>query len=236
MRIAIVEDEILIADHLAMCLEEEGYEVVGSFTNATEAIEQFAELNVDLFLLDINLEGHLDGIDLAGHINTKLGVPFIYLTSNTDPRTLERVKLTSPAGFIVKPFQPKDLRPAIELAWYKFQQNKALKTAKTPKEDSFLIKDKEAMHRIFYNEIDYVEAADNYVLIFVNKKRFILSQTLKTIAQKLEQYGFLRIHRSYVINLQKVDCLKPGKVQLGTIELPVSSKARQELLSYFNTL
>jgi DNA-binding LytR/AlgR family response regulator len=235
MRITIVEDEALIADHLALCLEDAGYEVTAIFDAAEELIAQFKTIETDLVLIDINLAGVLDGIDLAHAINKETGWPFVFLTSNTEPRTIERVKLTEPGGFIVKPFQAKDLTPAIELAMFK-QQKTPVPVTDTSEDASFMIKDKQAMKRVYYRDINYVEAADNYSIVYVGDQRYMLSQTLKTIAGKLEPFGFFRVHRSYVINLRKVDCLLPGKVQLGNIELPTSPSTRQELLAFFDTL
>ena len=232
IRIVIVEDEALIADHLAVCLEDEGYEVQGIYASAEEALEERGKIEADLYLVDINLAGDLDGVDLAHQLNQGKAVPFIFLTSNTEPRTITRVKHTHPAGFIVKPFQARDLRPTIELATFKARPSQSVDTGERP---SFMIKDKQELRRVYYDEIDYVEAADNYSYLFVGKTRHVLSHTLKTVAEKLKPHGFFRSHRSYLINLKKVDSLRPGKVQLAGLELPVSNTARQELLTYFDT-
>jgi two-component system response regulator LytT len=80
--------------------------------------------NPDLILLDINLGDGPDGIDIAHYINQHYKKPFIFISSNTDAKTLERVKLTNPFGFIVKPFKASDIQTQINLAWHSFNLQK----------------------------------------------------------------------------------------------------------------
>lgn len=120
-RIIIVEDEALIAEEIAGTLEALGYEVVGNEVNGDRALDLFANTPADLVLLDINIRGTLDGIDLAKIIREKYQLPFVFLTSFSDAPTLEKVKGTIPYGYIVKPFSDDDLRINIELALAKFE-------------------------------------------------------------------------------------------------------------------
>jgi len=182
IKILVVEDEALIADHISFSLEEEGYEVVGIADTVEDAITLVETNQPNLVLLDINLNGNLDGIDLAGVLNNKYKIPFVYLTSNTDEKTLERVKITNPAGFIVKPFQPEDLKPAIELALYSIKKDSNITL---PSQDAFFIKEKHEMIKVFYDAIDFAEAADNYTTIHTENKKFLISQTLKKVEEKL---------------------------------------------------
>lgn len=231
--IVIVEDEALIADHLAICLEEEGYKILGVAESATEALEILEATAPDLCLLDINLEGSLDGIDLAQEINRRFQIPFIFVTSNTSNRTLERVKLTEPAGFIIKPYTPADLVSNVAIALYKSRSLSQVPkaTVNAPKmEDSFFVREKHELIRVRYSDILYAEAMDNYVRIHTLKGRHILSQTLKLVEQKLQGHHFIRVHRSYLVNLLHVDLIAPRHLLIGTIEIPVSESQRTRLL------
>lgn len=124
-RIIIVEDEALIAIELKSTLQLLGYQVVGHAMNGDKALDLFAREQADLFLLDINIKGTLNGIDLAKVIRKKYNVPFVFLTSFSDKITLDLVKDTLPYGYIVKPFNEKDLKVNIELALYKFNMENA---------------------------------------------------------------------------------------------------------------
>ncbi len=120
-KIIIIEDEALIAIEIQSTLEMLGYEVVGHCMNGDEALDLFASTVADLILLDINIKGSLNGIDLAGIIRKKYSVPFVFITSYTDRGTLEKAKTVMPYGYILKPFNENDLKVNIELALYKFQ-------------------------------------------------------------------------------------------------------------------
>ncbi|MBK6623226.1 MAG: DNA-binding response regulator [Saprospirales bacterium] len=119
-RILIVEDDPIIAEDIAMTLEDLGFYVVGKAHHAARALELLDELLPDLVLLDIDLGGGQNGIQLGGTINREYRIPFIYLTALSDILTLQRVKATLPAGFVLKPFDENRLRAAIEIARHSY--------------------------------------------------------------------------------------------------------------------
>ena len=238
-RILIVEDEALIADHLAACLRAEGYAVDAILDSAEDALAHLQTAWPDLALLDIQLAGALDGVDLAMAIRSGTQIPVVFLTSNTDPRTLARVQLSRPAGFIVKPFQPADLRPAIELALYAHkarQQEQAPAPTPAQEEEAFYIKDKHEHHRVRYADILCAEALDNYTRIHLPGKRYIVSQTLKAVEEKLQGHGFFRVHRTWLVQVSQISCIRPTEVVVGDMTLPTSAGARGELLKWVKTL
>ena len=116
MKILIVEDEALYADQLEMLCEQLGYEVVGICDNAFSALDTFHRTQPDLSLLDINLDGEVDGIQLAGQISAKEPVPFIFISSLEDDATFQRAQATMPAAYMLKPFNNLQLQRSIELA------------------------------------------------------------------------------------------------------------------------
>ncbi len=120
-RILIVEDEGIVAADLESLITKLGYKVVRTVPTGEEAIEQAEILTPDLILMDIRLKGEMDGIEAAEQITAQFNIPVTYLTAYADERTLERAKTTMPYGYILKPFEEKDLRTAIELALYKHQ-------------------------------------------------------------------------------------------------------------------
>jgi YesN/AraC family two-component response regulator len=120
-RILIVEDEILVVREIESHLNAMAYQVVGFALDADTALHQIAATVPDLVLMDINLQGELDGIAAAGEIHDRFQIPVIYVTAYADPGTLERAKVTHPSGYILKPFNQTDLRVAIELALFQHQ-------------------------------------------------------------------------------------------------------------------
>ena len=115
-KILLVEDDDVIAKVADWRLKNLGYTVCGRAKNAAEAMELVVNAKPDLVLMDINIQGDLDGIETAKMIKKGFNIPVVYVTSHSDGPTLERARETRPDGFIVKPFDDKDLRVAIELA------------------------------------------------------------------------------------------------------------------------
>jgi two-component system, cell cycle sensor histidine kinase and response regulator CckA len=115
-RILIVEDESVVALDLRLRLEAMGYTVAGSLSTGREAVETAGRLEPDLVLMDIVLPGGMDGVAAAAEIHSRFDIPIVFLTAFSDRPTLDRVKTTAPAGYVVKPFDEGALRAAIEVA------------------------------------------------------------------------------------------------------------------------
>ncbi|MEM0995788.1 MAG: response regulator [Bacteroidota bacterium] len=229
-RILIVEDEALIADHLAVCLEDLGYEIAGIADNGAEALTLISAALPDLCLIDIHLQGPLDGVDVAQELRRMHDIPFIFVTSNADRRTLERVKRTEPAGFILKPYTPEDLASNIGIALFKHRKRPPSEKLAAELEDSFFVKEKHELVRLRYRDILFAEAMDNYTRLHTEKGKFVLSQTLKSVVERLSEHGFLRVHRSYLVNLAQVDLIAPRHLRIGAAEIPLSEAQRSRLL------
>lgn len=115
-KILLVEDDDIIAKVADWRLKNLGYEMVGRATSGAEAMELVVKNRPDLVLMDINIQGEIDGIETAKMIKKGFSIPVVYVTSHSDGPTLDRARATQPDGFIVKPFEDNDLRIAIELA------------------------------------------------------------------------------------------------------------------------
>jgi len=126
-RILIVEDEGIVAFNIQNRLERLGYSVVANVSSGEEALDATVETKPDLVLMDIKLEGTIDGIEAAAQIHRRFQIPIVYLTAYTDEDTLNRAKLTEPYGYILKPFEARDLGTTIEIALYKHQMEQQLR-------------------------------------------------------------------------------------------------------------
>ncbi|MBI1910515.1 MAG: response regulator [Deltaproteobacteria bacterium] len=125
-RILIVEDEAIVAKDIGMNLKDFGYEVTSIVSSGEEAIEKASIDKPDLVLMDIVLQGKVDGISAAEEIS-KLKIPVVYLTAHADQATLERAKISEPFGYILKPFECRELHCNIEIALSKHKLESKLK-------------------------------------------------------------------------------------------------------------
>lgn len=126
-QVMIVEDEAIVALDIQNRLSMMGYQVAAVASSGLEAIEKSRQVKPSLILMDIMLEGDMDGIDAAGTIREEQNIPVIYLTAYADEKTLGRAKVTEPFGYIIKPFEDRELNLTIEMALYKHQaENKIL--------------------------------------------------------------------------------------------------------------
>ncbi|HEY9696262.1 MAG TPA: GAF domain-containing protein [Trichocoleus sp.] len=127
-KILVVEDEGIIVWNIRNALKRFGYRVVGVAASGAEALQKVAETKPDLVLMDIRLQGGMDGIEAAEQIRLQFNIPVVYLTAHANDNIIGRAKATEPFGYIIKPFQEKELNATIELALYKFKIEKNLHT------------------------------------------------------------------------------------------------------------
>ncbi len=120
-QIMLVEDEAIVALDVQQRLEALGYYVAAHASSGNEAIKFASDLDLDLILMDIRLHGEMDGIDASLRIREFLDIPIIYLTAFADEKTLSRARLTEAYGYLIKPFEDRELRSALEMALYKYK-------------------------------------------------------------------------------------------------------------------
>jgi len=125
--ILIVEDEAIVAADLASKLKQLGYGIAGSTARGEEALALARQRRPDLVLMDIRLAGAMDGVEAAGRIREECGLPVIYLTAHSDRATLQRAKLTEPFGYVLKPFDERELETHIEMALYGHEAERKLR-------------------------------------------------------------------------------------------------------------
>jgi len=126
-QILVVEDESIVATGIRTMLKSFGYDVPAVASPGEEAIKKAAETHPDLVLMDIVLEGDIDGIDAAKQIRARFfDIPVVYLTAHADENTLKRAKITEPYGYILKPFNEGELHAAVEMALYKHEMERKL--------------------------------------------------------------------------------------------------------------
>jgi len=126
-QILVVEDNKIVAKDAQNRLNRSGYGVTAVVSSGEEAIQKAAEMHPDLVLMDVVLKGDMDGVEAAQHIRTQLDIPVVYLTAYADEDTLQRAKVTEPFGYVLKPFEDRELYTAIEMALYKHRMERKLR-------------------------------------------------------------------------------------------------------------
>lgn len=234
LSILIVEDNSFISEDLASQLKDGGYEVTGQAFDFDEAMQFLQQRRPDLVLLDINLNGENAGIEIARQINAKYAIPFVYITSHSDPATLKKVNETKPYGYLLKPFDEKALQANIELAYHKYSLEQR-EMVQNKLADSIFVKLKGALVKILISDISYAEAYDNYCYIKTPDQKHLISQTLKSVEEKLLSHGFLRVHRGYLINVTKIQSVTESDVFIDHTPIPIGRTFREDLISLLNT-
>ncbi|HET8828133.1 MAG TPA: response regulator transcription factor, partial [Pelobium sp.] len=207
-------------------LKKQGFQVLGDSDEYDEALHAIDTTQPDLVLVDIQLEGAKDGVDLAKELD-KRGIPYLYLTSQTDPLTIKRVKETHPLGYIVKPFTENGLRSNIELAWHNFSLTN---------QDFILLKSEGRTHKINQENILYLKAFDNYCYVVTPSDKFLVPHTLKKTSEKLNPANFVQTHRSYWVNIKKISSATTSMVYLDNEKIPLSSSNRNLVLQVLKTV
>ena len=243
IKILVVEDEMLIGAKISMLLSNMGYEVTGLLARGEDALVHVEENKPDIIVLDINLKGKIDGIETAAILQRK-NIPVIYLTANADEATFNRAKQTRPTAFISKPFKQLDLQRAIELTIIHLAEadSPSVKTIEVQEEQPFILTDRifvrhnGRMIKIMLTDILYMEADRNYSRIFTSQKEFVLSVTLKYIEEKLRIPFFMRVHRSYLVNMIRIDQVLEADVMIGNKAIPLGTGMREKLMQRMQTL
>ena len=243
IKILIVEDEMIIAANISLQLTSLGYEVCGIVPKGKEALIQIKENQPDIILLDINLKGKLDGIETAILMQKDYNIPIIYLTANADEHHFNRAKATNPYAFISKPFKKLDLQHAIELTISRIMIDENSDNSSNINSvssfvltDCVFVKHHDKMLKISIKDIYYIEAERNYCRIFSKDKEFLLVMTLKDIDKKLPLEHFIRIHRSFIVNLSHIDEVASSHVLVSRKVIPISKIHREELLQRLQTI
>lgn len=238
--VLIVEDESIVAKDLELTLKKLGYTVVATVDNADKAISTALVKKPDVILMDIILKGKDTGIYAAEKIKEEYDVPVIYLTANADEATVELAKITEPHGYIVKPFKEVELQTAIELAIYKFKQEAKIKEERDAlfslvesqdKRGSFMVKNKSRYMRLDPEEIIFVEALKDYVVINTPDTRYTIHSTMKDIEKKLPKDIYIRVHRSYIVQIRAIESIEYANITLKNVkkEIPVGGSYKDDL-------
>ncbi len=244
VHILVIEDEAVLAMTLSDKLEAEGYTVVGVANNGAKALSLFTANPVDLILSDIQIKGPWDGIETVRQITQQRPVPVIYLTAYADNDTVSRAKQTYPAAYLAKPFDISNLRLAIDLAIHNFIQRLAADTPANgaPPErdgmrdpilqvnDQLFLKQGYQFVKVNLADIVLLEADNIYTTFVTSVRKYALRLPLTSVLEKLPANRFVRVHRSFAVNVSQVDTFSDHEVTLGKHSVPMSKNFKDEFI------
>ncbi len=241
IRILVVEDDMIIAANISLQLTNLGYEVTGIETRGEEAILNANVNPPNIILMDINLRGALDGVQTVKTIQKKVDIPIIYLTANADEASFLRAKETHPLAFITKPFTKLNLRRTIALAVEQLKANERKKDIEEKMnlqvlDDRIFVRHNGKMAKLLLNDILYIEADRNYCTIITATSNYVLASTLKTMQEKLPSSKFVRVHRSYMVNIAKLDIVGENHLEIGRTVIPFSKSQKELLMGRLHTI
>tara|TARA_R110002049_G_scaffold2179_1_gene15708 strand:+ start:1686 stop:2429 length:744 start_codon:yes stop_codon:yes gene_type:complete len=239
IKILIVEDEMIIAANMSLQLTNLGYNVTGILPKGEDALMHIKENLPDIVLLDINLKGELTGIETAKVIQQDFNIPIIYVTANADDTNFNEAKKTNPYAFISKPFKKLDLQRAIELTINRVKSEKDVDLEFTENKllpfilsDCIFVRHHEKMVKVNIEDILYIEAERNYCRIHSKDREYLLVMTLKDMDDKLPNQHFIRVHRSFIVNLSQIDEIATSHIVISKKAIPINPQSKKELLQY----
>jgi DNA-binding LytR/AlgR family response regulator len=232
IKVLIVEDKSLIAEDIAVRLKKHGIEVSGICATGEDAIVLAKKSELDLIIMDIELGGAMDGISAAQVILGERQVPIIYLSDHTDARTVDRARKTYPANFLSKPFNEDELVRAVEIA-FNNAGRAAVEDKKNPLSNDIFIKtESQVFRKLAFDDILCLQAERAYCKIITSEREYILATNMSSIHTQLNSVDFVRVHRSFVVNLKRVTSLNGNVINLGTHEVVMSKEYRENFMKF----
>lgn len=208
MNILIIEDDFIIAEQLRSIITEHGDTVVGHADTVADA-QKLLHPDIDLCFVDIYLRNRENGIELARILQEK-NMNFIFLTANNEMETLKKAVSTEPLSYITKPFSERDIIASLELA--------RIRGSKTIE-----VKTHHGTITLKHSDILYIEADNVYVTVVTANKSYVQRMTLKEMEGRLDD-NFIRVHRSFLVNRNKITSRTAQHVLVGDTRIPLSKK------------
>lgn len=245
INVLVVEDELIVSKDIQATLKKLGYAVVGSAATGEKALDIIKNEHPDVILMDIMLKGDMNGIDVATIVKSEYKIPVIFLTAYADENILSKAKLAEPYGYIIKPFKEADLQSSIEMAFYKHQKEqetekerniqsaafKATQEKQTHNDGFIFVKSNSRLIKLNTADIYFIEALKDYVVINTADTRYTIHSTMKEIEQKMGEAEFIRVHRSFIVRLDKIVSIEYPNLHLENNKkiIPIGGSYREDL-------
>ena len=220
-KILIVEDEVVIAEHLKLLLNKSGYKEVAIADSLIGTMVVLEEFKPELALLDVRLNGKMEGIEVAKYLNNHHPIPYLYITAHSDEAVLSSILETKPSAYISKPFKSPDVLAAVNIALHKTEK------------DLFHFKHGFEEIMLDKKEILFVKSEKNYIDIFCSTKKYTVRKPLDWFLQEIHCEHFIRVHRSFVVNKLHARRFSAGSLSIQDFKIPVSRNHFSEVKELF---
>ncbi len=231
MKCILVDDNKMARMALTQLIAQNpSLELVKECSDAAEALDALNSLPIDLVLLDIEMPG-MSGIELTRKLGNKRPL-IIFTTSKTD-YAAEAFELNV-VDYLVKPIAQPRFKQAIDRALETIESNK--EEVKVEEQGFVFVKDNGILKRISIDDILFLEAMGDYVKVHTSQKFHVVHATLKSIEEKLPTTKFLRVHRSYIVAINKIDYIQEGTISIGKTSIPVADTHKSNLSKRLNLL
>lgn len=227
VKILVVEDEVLIAEHIKKYLLDFGFSEIYLAHTKKMAAHMIDYIVPNLVLLDLHLQSPKDGLEIARLIDEKDNIPYIFITANADMLVIQEAIHTRATNYITKPVKKADLFASIQIA---------LKSAAKPADSFLLVKEQYSNVKLSYDDILYIESNSNYIYIITKTQKIMTRQSLDWIEMELPDHQFMRIHRSYIVNLSAVQRATSRSVFIGDTEIPISRANTGKVAEYLKKM
>jgi len=231
LKVLIIEDEMDLAENISEYLIQNGYDVLGIVAAAEDIADFIAKNHVDLFLVDIMLKGKDKGIEIVDIVREKFPMcGILYTTALSGKGVLDKISNTLYDGYLLKPFSLKSLESTLYLISKKLEKPQETENS-GQKRNLLPIRDKGKIILLDENDIHFIKAEGLYLRVFTENKIFLIRELLKTFFPKLTQEKFLRIHKSYIVNLSKVKDLNSKECSINNQNIPIRRGFYKDFLS-----
>lgn len=210
----VVEDDVLIAEDIKQLLKKSGIENVLLAHSFQEAIQLISIHNPDFALLDIRMERELDGFEIAQRLNEDYQIPFMYVTSHSDEVLVKKIIKSKPIAYVTKPINKFNFFAQIQLALSHLND-------RIESEQFLKVKDGLVVYNINVDKIHSISADGNYLNLYTEQGRYNTRMSSAEILEKLPE-NFVKIHRSHIVNVKKVNSYTTTSVKLENEEIPIS--------------
>ena len=237
LNLLIVEDSVSYAIELEQLAIKIGYNVIGVTDNSADALDIIFSQQPDIVLMDINIKGRLSGIDIGKRIH-HLDIPILYVTSFDDKKTYEEAQASNLVGYIVKPVDNKTLATSLKLLLNSnpiVQSIDGRAIIRQKQDDDFIFFMKNNIYqKVNIEKITFIKSEDNYCnFTLEDDTNYLLRIKLNEAEDLLKSYDFIRCHRQYIVNknkIRKVD-VQMSSIQVGDSHIPFSRSKKQEILN-----
>ena len=239
LKVFIVEDEPLYADQLEILVKEAGFWHIGGADNAGEALEMIQSVKPDFILMDINIKGDIDGIELTDRINAlDQEIFIIYVTSYQDERTFSRASKTAPVAYLSKPVDEKELLRTLELLVNRISDLPQSEAKGSISNKSFFLKSNHRLEKVRLDDIRYIEIQNRTCIIDTKPKQYSVRRALHELEGKFPVGLLTRVHRSFLVNMAFMDSFDTlrNRIIISDQEIPVSKAYKAEVLGALEML